>query len=184
MIQLADDIVNGSGEERQLYQYQYQYQHQQVMQMMTLMSISLRWHVRSGQWFSIRIPVLEHLLCRAETLRQEDVDIPWGAGTQDEGNVHQTVLCMQGGCGQLRSPTGCCSELGSELDWRHGLVVPALSFICPLKSNAWPTHYSCGSLQHTRSHVANGTAIIAAVRKRRKIYIARLDKMLRHCLSA
>ena len=52
------------------------------MQMMTLMSLCIKTAcVRSGQWFSVRISVLEHLLCRAETLRQEDGDIPWEAGT-------------------------------------------------------------------------------------------------------
>lgn len=97
------------------------------MQMMTLMSICIKMVcVRCSWWFSIRISVLVHLLCRAETLRQEDGEIPWGAENHDEGNVHLTVL-----------------RLGSELGWRHGLVMPALSFICPLESHAWPTHYSC-----------------------------------------
>lgn len=44
--------------------------------------------------------MLEHLLCRAEALRQEDEDIPWEAGTHDKGNIHQTVypggLCAAG----------------------------------------------------------------------------------------
>lgn len=54
--------------------------------------------------------MLEHLLCRVDTLRQDDGDIPWGVGIHDEDNVHQTVLCIQGGSGQLGSPAGCCSQ--------------------------------------------------------------------------
>lgn len=98
IIQLGDGIVNGSGEERQHYQHQYQYQEQQIMQMMILKSICIKMAcVRSSWWFCVRISVLEHLLCRVEALGQEDGDIPWGVGTHDGDNVHQTVLCIQEG---------------------------------------------------------------------------------------
>lgn len=39
--------------------------------------------------------MLEHLLHRAQNLRLEDGDIPYGVGTQNEGNVHQAVICVQ-----------------------------------------------------------------------------------------
>lgn len=130
--------------------------------------------------------VLVHLLCRAEALRQEDRDIPRGAGTQDEGNVHQPVLCIQEVYGQLGSPTGCCSQ-----NWGLSLA-GGMGLSCQLHPSSVPSKVMLGlhiiiarrhssSLQHTRSHVANGTGIIAAIWKRRKIYIARLYKTLRHC---
>lgn len=63
---------------------------------MTLMIICIKMACfRSSQWFSIRISVLEHLLHRAQNLRLEDGDSPYGVGTQNEGNVHQAVICVQ-----------------------------------------------------------------------------------------
>jgi len=141
--------------------------------------------VRSGWWFSIRISVLEHLLCRAETSRQEDGDIPRGVGTHNEGNVHQTVLCIQEDCGQLGSPTSCCSQnWGLSLAGDMGLSCQLCPSSAPLRVTLglliMAAQRDSGSLQHTCSHVANGTGTTALIWKRRKIYIARLDKMLRH----
>lgn len=60
--------------------------------MITLMSICIKVAgLRSSRWFSIRIPVLEHLLHRAQNLRLEDGGNPYGVGTHNEGNVHQAV---------------------------------------------------------------------------------------------
>lgn len=157
------------------------------MQMMTLMSIYIKMAcVRSGRRFSVRMSVLEHLLRRAETLRQEDGDIPWGVGTHDEGNVHQTVLCVQEGCGQLGSPTGCCSQnwglsLAGGMGLSRQLCPSSVPSKVTLGLHIIAAQRDSGSLQHTCLHVANGTGIIAAIWKRRKIYIARLDKTLRHC---
>lgn len=40
--------------------------------------------VKPGLWFSMRLSVLEHLLCRAEPLGQVAGDISWGVGTPEE----------------------------------------------------------------------------------------------------
>lgn len=136
--------------------------------------------VRSDRWFSIRISVIEHLLCRAEALKQEDGNIPWGAGTHDEGNIHQTVVCIREGCGQLWSQNWGLSLAGG------------MGLSCQFCPSSVPSKVMLGlhiitarrrssSLQHTCSHVANGTGIIAVIWKRKKIYIARLYKTLRHC---
>lgn len=78
-----------------------------------------------------------------------------------------------------------CSDWGLSLAGGMGLSCQLCPSSVPLKVMlglhiiaAWR---DSGPLQHKCSCVANGTGIIAAVWKRRKTYIARLDKTLRYC---
>lgn len=157
MIQLGDGIDGSIYSSRSL--------------MMTSMSICIKVACfRSSLWFSM-ISVLAHLLHRAQHLRLQDGDIPYGMGTHNEANVHQAVSRNWGKQG---GSTGSSSKnWGLSLAGGTGLSCQLCPSSIPLKVTLGPhitaaQRYS-GSLQHTCSHIANGTGIMAAVWKRENV---------------